>query len=120
MKRYSPRHRPDTLTRATDWHGDAACGPEAAGDDSLWPDIWFVEGDSLGSRYKAQVAKAVCYSCPVRLMCLEGALRRDEKYGIWGGLDVFERQVLLQLRGVRRPGRGGVREEADDGRAPAA
>ena len=30
-------------------------------------------------------AKALCGECPMRLACLEGALARQEPWGIWGG-----------------------------------
>jgi len=28
----------------------------------------------------------VCAGCPVRIQCLDGAVRRAEPYGIWGGV----------------------------------
>lgn len=39
-------------------------------------------------------AKKVCRGCEVRAECLEYALERDEKYGIWGGLSERERRRL--------------------------
>jgi WhiB family redox-sensing transcriptional regulator len=38
------------------------------------------------------VAKRICASCGVREECLEAALARHESYGIWGGLNEFERR----------------------------
>ena len=40
-------------------------------------------------------AKAVCAECPVKAECLEAALENREQYGVWGGLNVTERQRLL-------------------------
>jgi WhiB family redox-sensing transcriptional regulator len=42
------------------------------------------------------VAKRICASCGVRDECLEAALARHESYGIWGGLNEFERRGLLR------------------------
>jgi WhiB family transcriptional regulator, redox-sensing transcriptional regulator len=36
-------------------------------------------------------AKAVCQLCPVRVQCLDYALRNSIRHGIWGGLDEQER-----------------------------
>jgi WhiB family redox-sensing transcriptional regulator len=37
-------------------------------------------------------AKRVCLSCEVRAECLEYALAKDERFGIWGGLSERERR----------------------------
>ena len=37
-------------------------------------------------------AKRVCMSCDVRAECLEYALAKDERFGIWGGLSERERR----------------------------
>ena len=39
-------------------------------------------------------AKKVCQSCDVRSECLEYALSKDERFGIWGGLSERERRRL--------------------------
>lgn len=43
---------------------------------------------------REQQAKAVCASCTVRAQCLDQALERGERYGIWGGLTDLERRHL--------------------------
>lgn len=48
-------------------------------------------------------AKRVCMACPVREPCLEYALDRDERFGIWGGYSERERRRLK-----RRPAAGPV------------
>jgi WhiB family redox-sensing transcriptional regulator len=45
-------------------------------------------------------AKKVCLSCPVRSQCLEDALTRGERFGIWGGLSERERRRAEQ-RGLQ-------------------
>jgi WhiB family redox-sensing transcriptional regulator len=37
-------------------------------------------------------AKRVCLACEVRAECLDYALARDERFGIWGGLSERERR----------------------------
>jgi WhiB family redox-sensing transcriptional regulator len=48
-------------------------------------------------------AKAVCFECPVRLACLEGALARQEPWGVWGGELFFQGKVLAHKRMRGRP-----------------
>ena len=46
-------------------------------------------------------AKAVCAVCPVRVECLDHALRHHVRCGIWGGLNERERYTE-RLRRARR------------------
>ena len=39
-------------------------------------------------------AKRICTGCEVRSECLEYALQKDERFGIWGGLSERERRRL--------------------------
>jgi WhiB family redox-sensing transcriptional regulator len=43
-------------------------------------------------------AKAICALCPVREACLEDALMRREKDGVWGGLTARERRRVIRQR----------------------
>ena len=43
-------------------------------------------------------AKKICLGCEVRSECLDYALAKDERFGIWGGLSERERRRLK--RGV--------------------
>jgi WhiB family redox-sensing transcriptional regulator len=47
---------------------------------------------------RADEAKAICAVCPVRELCLEHAITRREKIGIWGGLTERERRRLIRQR----------------------
>ena len=42
------------------------------------------------------MAKRICAGCTVRELCLESALARHESYGIWGGMNEYERRSLLR------------------------
>lgn len=47
---------------------------------------------------EADVAKQVCAECGVRAACLEYALSRREKVGVWGGATERERRRILRQR----------------------
>lgn len=71
--------------------------------DSSEPEPWMSEGlcaqtdpelffpDRGGS---SREAKKICYGYEVRLECLQHALDKRERYGIWGGLSERERAKL--------------------------
>ncbi len=43
-------------------------------------------------------AKAVCSGCQVKQECLEFAVQRGEKFGIWGGMSERERRKIRRAR----------------------
>jgi len=47
---------------------------------------------------EAQIAKQVCLECGVRVTCLDFALQRREKVGVWGGATERERRRILRQR----------------------
>lgn len=47
---------------------------------------------------EADVAKLVCAECGVRQACLDFALARREKVGVWGGATERERRRILRQR----------------------
>ncbi len=68
--------------------------PCASGD----PERWFAEHPEI-----LEHAKALCRLCPLREMCLEGALERGEPWGVWGG-ELFDRgRVIAGKRARGRP-----------------
>jgi WhiB family redox-sensing transcriptional regulator len=82
------------LGREYGWHWHAAC----RGEDAL---LFFPPNrpESQGEREVREAqAKAICARCPVRVECLEHALRTREPYGIWGGLNELERRLVLRAR----------------------
>ena len=66
------------------WMDEAAC--HGIGD------MFFAESND--EQAHAYAAKRVCASCSVRLDCLQYALDRRERFGIWGGLTASERQRM--------------------------
>jgi len=48
-------------------------------------------------------AKAICGMCPLIDACLDGALRRREPWGVWGGQLFLNGRVLAQKRKRGRP-----------------
>jgi WhiB family redox-sensing transcriptional regulator len=79
-----------------DWRERALCAQTD-------PDAFFPEkGGSVTA------AKRICNGgggrppCPVRQECLEAALDRNDRYGIYGGLTDRERRALRHARDRRR------------------
>lgn len=69
------------------------------------PTLFFHPEGERGSarRRRAEAAKAICATCPVREMCLQHSLAVREPYGVWGGLSEEERAAVLSER-VRKAG----------------
>lgn len=49
-------------------------------------------------RERESQAAALCGGCAVRAECLDEALGRGERWGIWGGLNFDERARFAQAR----------------------
>jgi WhiB family redox-sensing transcriptional regulator len=64
------------------WQDEALCA-------EVDPEMFFPEKG--GSTKKA---KEVCAACTVRIECLQFAMDRDERFGIYGGLSERERRRL--------------------------
>jgi len=68
-------------------------------------DVLFFDPDDEPSperEIREAKAKVVCQLCPVRLQCLDYALRNSIRHGIWGGLNEQER-ARERRRRTRRP-----------------
>ncbi len=65
----------------------------------LDPEIFYPDEEDEEA---AAPAKEICGECPVRETCLEHAITRREKIGVWGGLTERERRRLIRQR--RRAG----------------
>ncbi|HEV3267969.1 MAG TPA: WhiB family transcriptional regulator [Acidimicrobiales bacterium] len=80
-------------TTSVDWSSAAAC---RGSEGSL-----FYSADSAERKEdrveRELLAKRICAGCGVREECLRAALDRHETYGIWGGLNEFERRALTRV-----------------------
>lgn len=74
-----------------DWHKDASCRGYRD------PDLWFPEPGDKKARIKTARALWICAHCPVRELCLEEAMSKNEKHGIRGGRTTRQR-VRMRLR----------------------
>lgn len=73
----------------------------------LWPAAWDADPGDLVPLYRelrplgeqtAQFrAVLVCERCPVRLQCLDDAMSKDERRGIYGGLMPSQRKALALM-----------------------
>ena len=60
-------------------------------------------------------AKEVCESCQVKDQCLESAVQRGEKFGIWGGLSERERREIRRDRRLKSKQAAKVEAKKQDG-----
>jgi WhiB family redox-sensing transcriptional regulator len=72
------------LPPALHWHEMALCRETD-------PDLFFPERErgasTSGVIRQAKQAKSVCSKCPVQARCLQDALDRNERNGIWAGVN---------------------------------
>ena len=73
---------PDDESVLLPWQVEALCAQTD-------PEAFFPEKGG-----STREAKRVCMSCEVRAECLDYALAKDERFGIWGGLSERERRKL--------------------------
>lgn len=76
---------------AFEWHDRANC-------IGVKTEVFFPDSANPS---KTLWAKDICRGCPVKAECLEGALERRERFGVWGGLSTGERGILLRNRARR-------------------
>ena len=62
------------------------------------PELWFAELPA-----DVEYAKELCQACPVREICLGGALERREPWGVWGGELFLQGVVIPRKRPRGRP-----------------
>ena len=86
------------------------------------PEVFFAE-----SPVDVESAKDLCRECPVRAVCLAGAMERQEPWGVWGGELFVQGVVVARKRPRGRPRKhplvapfAPVVEHGGDGRAEAA
>lgn len=73
-------------------------GAVCAGVDT---DLFYPDSEEIGAEaaeWAERRAKMICAGCPVRTACLELAMERFEKHGVFGGMTAAERTALHQRR----------------------
>ncbi len=84
------RRLPEPRIGDWDWQSQAAC----RGRDTA--NFYHPENERGPSRARRErQAKSICAQCPVVANCLRWALAAREPYGVWGGLSVDERELLI-------------------------
>lgn len=84
---------PMPIQETYEWQYRGACR-------TVDPETFFSPDAERGPRRRSReaAAKALCAVCPVVRECLEHALTVREPYGVWGGLNINERENLLQAK----------------------
>jgi WhiB family transcriptional regulator, redox-sensing transcriptional regulator len=59
------------------------------------PELFFAETPA-----DVEHAKSLCTACPVRRVCMAGALERREPWGVWGG-ELFVQGVVVPRKRPR-------------------
>ncbi len=62
------------------------------------PQLWFSDLPA-----DLEHAKAYCQPCPIRRICLAGAVERHEPHGVWGGQIFTRGAITTQKRPRGRP-----------------
>jgi WhiB family redox-sensing transcriptional regulator len=62
------------------------------------PELWFTESPA-----EVEQAKRLCGQCPIRSACLQGALQRQEPWGVWGGHLFESGRIIARKRPRGRP-----------------
>ena len=52
------------------------------------PEIWFPVGTGAMATETEWLAKALCDGCPIKEACLRYALETNQRYGVWGGINM--------------------------------
>ncbi len=84
---------PMPLQETYEWQYEGACR-------SVDPETFFSPDAERGPRRRSREAraKALCAVCPVIEACRAHALAVREPYGVWGGLNINERDMILNHR----------------------
>jgi WhiB family redox-sensing transcriptional regulator len=62
------------------------------------PQLWFSDLPA-----DLQLAKAYCRACPIRRVCLAGAVERHEPHGVWGGEIFTSGAIITEKKQRGRP-----------------
>lgn len=69
----------------SNWRDRAAC----LNYEAEW---WF----ALEEETRARAVRICVIECPVRTQCLEYALEKDERHGVWAGYDISEHRIRIR------------------------
>lgn len=81
------REAPHPAGSQAGWRDRALCAKSGR------PEVFYP-----GKGENSTAARAVCRACPVRPACLEDAIGRNERFGIWGGKSTPQRDVIARRR----------------------
>ena len=76
--------------KVSTWQYDALCRQHSS--NLFFPPATFEKKEDREKREAK--AKAVCSGCPVKIECLEYAIRTNQDSGVWGGATEDERKSI--------------------------
>jgi hypothetical protein len=65
-------------------------------------EVFFPDINDPNHRAHTKIAISICNRCPFQTECAEWGITR-ERYGIWGGLNVEDRNRIRASRGITLP-----------------
>lgn len=85
--------------------------PHATPCSVIEDDLWFSQRPAA-----VEQAKELCLSCPLVQTCLQGALDRQETWGVWGGQLVERGVVVPRKKPMGRPRKADIAARQADER----
>jgi hypothetical protein len=71
------------------------------------PELWFPVEKNTGSHRlwtktpEVMKAREICSTCPALQECFDYSIQYDGLYGIWAGLDWFQRREIQDSAGIK-------------------
>lgn len=67
------------------------------------PEWWFPDHERINTRKRTKeemLARTICTECTARTECLDYSLQYSGLFGIWAGLNEYERSSVQKQRGI--------------------
>lgn len=84
----------DNLPSRPDWQRHGACTGQT--------DLFYFTAKGRSANHKMaeaeRLAKQICAGCTVQNECLRYAIDGEERFGVWGGLNTDERDLVARAR----------------------
>lgn len=82
-----------------DWRELSVC-ESVSEEEKLY---FFGDAKNMGAHKQHELARLLCYTCPVQVECLQWCVEEDMFWGVWGGLTESQRKRYL-MPALRKDG----------------